>query len=275
MSFQYSILKVALNQDLDDTISIGLLLLAQDRYWFKYSQDRLKYIKPIIGPGHDALIKLLKIITRKINTVEGFQLDLYNDLNEFFSEDFLKQLSNQHKGMLRFSKPEPIVLTSINTKVFDGLFKSIIGEESRKKRRKTNPEKATVERKLIKPLIKKVHTHIKLDGNNISDLYFRYDLEAIGKNGDVYLAKYLDFSLTPPTLEMKIMRLLFLNRLIRQSYRTKTRVFAVATEPAMREPKKHKLYEFIARHEDLEVKAPDECPQIVGLFTQAEMRKFL
>ena len=125
MSFRYSILKISTNQDLNDTISIGLILLAEDRYWFKYSHDRLKYLKPFLGAHYEALIKILKIITRKIETVEGFQLDLYSDLNQFFSDEFLQQLSHQHIGMLRFSNPEPIVLTSVNTKVFDDLFESV------------------------------------------------------------------------------------------------------------------------------------------------------
>ena len=275
MSFHYSILKVSVNQGMNDTISIGLLLLAKDRYWFKYSHDKLKYLKPFLGFQHESLIKILKIITRKIETIEGFQLDLYSNLNDFFSEEFLKQISDQHVGMLRFTPPEPIALTSINSKVFDGLFKSIIGEDSKKRKRRSNPEKNIIERKLIKPLANRVHTHIKLDGNHISDLYFKYDLEALGKNDQIYLVKYLDFSLTSPTLEMKIMRLLFLNRLLGQMQRMKTRIFAIASEPPIQQAKKHDLYEFIARHEDLELKTPDECPQVVQLFLQAEMRNFL
>ena len=275
MSHHYSILKISINQDLNDTISVGLILLAEDRYWFKYSQDRLKYLKPFLGSQHESLIKILKIISRKIEAIEGFQLDLYSDLNEFFSEDFLKYLHHQHIGMVRFTSPEPIVLTSVNKKVFDGLFKSMIGEDAKKARRKRNPELAIIERKLIKPLSNRVHTHITLDGNKVPELYFRYELEACGKDDDIFIAKYLDFNQTPPTLDMKIMKLLFLTRLISQIYKTKVRVFVIASEPPRLKYKRHELYQFIVRNEALEVKTPDECPQVTALFAEAEMRKFL
>jgi hypothetical protein len=275
MSYQYCILKVSVNQDLDDALSIGLLLLAEDRYWFKYSQDRVKYLRPFLGNQHDSLIKILKIINRKIETIEGFQLDLYSDLNEFFSTEFMDQLHQQHIGMLRFSEPRPIVLTSVNKKLFDDLYNSIIGEDVKKRRRRKNPEKAIIERKLIKPLSNRVHTHITLDGKNIPELYFRYELEVIGKDDQIFMVKYLDFNQTPPTLDMKIMRLLFLSRLLSQVYRTKVRVFVIASEPPMAKHKQHELYDFIIRNETLEIKTPDECPLVATLFAEPEMRKFI
>ncbi|NNF35646.1 MAG: hypothetical protein HKN68_16180 [Saprospiraceae bacterium] len=275
MSYHYSILKISINQDLEDTISIGLLLLSKDRYWFKYSQDRLKYLKPFLGVHHAAIVKVLNIISRKINSIEGFQLDLYSPIDDYFNEEFLQHLSKQHIGMVRFSNPEPIVLTSVNQEVFDGVYKSLIGEEEKRKIRRKNPEKKIIERKLIKPLVGKVHTHIKLDGSSIPELYFRYDLEACGRNDHIFLVKYLDFNQTPPTLDMKIMRLLFLSRLMSQVFKTKTRVFVIASEPPIQNHKRHQLYKFVARNELLEIKTPDECPQVAALFAEAEMRKFI
>lgn len=275
MSYHYSILKISINQDLEDSISIGLLLLSRDRYWFKYSQDRLKYLKPFLGVHHAAVVKVLHIISRKINSIEGFQLDLYSHIDDYFNEEFLQHLSDQHIGMIRFSSPEPIVLTSVNQEVFDGVYRSLIGEEQKRIIRKKNPEKKIIERKLIKPLAGNVHTHIKLDGSKIPELYFRYELEACGRNDHIYLVKYLDFKQTPPTLDMKIMRLLFLSRLMSQRFRTKTRVFVIASEPPMQKHKRHQLYEFVARNELLEIKTPDECPQVATLFSEKEMRKFI
>ena len=275
MSQFYSILKISVNPKMDDTISIGLLMLAGDRYWFKFSREKLRYLRPFLGNNIQALEKTLNIITRKINSFEGFQLDLYSDLNTFFNESFLLELNDNQQGLIRFSTPKEILLTGVNAESFEGLFNSIIGKDETRRIVKRNREKEIIQQKLIKPLEGKVHTHFKLSANHLSDLYYRYELDAIGKAQSIYMAKHLDFAQTPSTLDMKIMRLLFINRLLTQVYRCKSRVFVIASEPPMVKKKRHQLYEFVARNEILEIRTPDECPQIVHFFLKEGMEEFI
>jgi hypothetical protein len=275
MNCYYSLLKISVNPNLDDEITVGMVLLTDQRYWYKYSEDILKQIKPLIPGNFNGLERTLKIINRKVDSLGNSQLDLYNAINPFFNESFLQTLAVQNTGLIRFSIPRPIVLTHVNNDIFDALFENILGPFKKKKIRRKNKDKVIITNQLIKPLADDVHTGITLRPNDIEGLYFNFPLECLGMNRTIGLVKYMDFRQTPQTLDMKVMHLLYINDLLKKIYKKKTQIYVLASEPLKPKTKAYRIFHFMNENDDIEIKDPEAASIVARMFLENGMKKFL
>jgi hypothetical protein len=268
-----SIIEVSPNLTLDDKVSLGVIIVSPNQVWFHYDQDLLRFLKPLLREAFPALDKILKMMRRKFKSLESKQLDLYQNVGEYFQNDLYKKLALEQDGIIRFSSPQPIAIPTFTEEGFMGVFHSIIGNWESKKKGIINEERKKVDQNLLRPLSKSMHTHYRLGPRQIDRLYFTFPIDAVGQQKDIYLIKYLDKNHTNQTLERKAMRLFFLTDAMQKQYNTSINTFIISSRPSARSRAKKYIYQLLERRRNIQIVDPDDVLQILKLLKQKDVKK--
>jgi hypothetical protein len=220
-----------------------------------------------------ALEKILKMMGRKLKSIESKQLDLYQNVGHFFQNDLYNKLAIEQDGIIRFSNPQPIAIPTFTEEGFMGVFHSILGNWEPKKKGLINEEKEKVDQILLRPLTKSMHTHYRLGPRQIDRLYFTFPIDAVGKKKDIYLIKYLDKNHTNQTLERKVMRLFYLMDAMQKQYNTSILTYIISSKPSARSRAKKHIYQLLERRRNIQIVDPDDVLQILKFLKQKEVKK--
>lgn len=164
MVTQYSIVSVLIRPEIQEKISIGLLLFNENEVYFSLSKNKVHACKALISP---ASYKILKEVAENIeSTIDKNKLthsDLKDDkiyigcvADNVFSPSYISYLSKYSNNVISYTSPKEIYL-EINVDNFTTLFKKYVDE--------INETKEFVTR--IKPI-----EYIKLQfGDKIKEYY--------------------------------------------------------------------------------------------------------
>ena len=107
----YSIIRIAPSPSTGDTLSVGLLLCYEDKYILKFSEDKIRIAKALIGEQAESIDFIEKHLKKFVTSHNESRLRLQNSLfegmniNTLLSPDYFSYLSNYSNGILQFSKP--------------------------------------------------------------------------------------------------------------------------------------------------------------------------
>lgn len=273
MNAYYSILKISPNPYLDDQLSLGLIIFSDSYVWFRYETELLRYLKPFLKNSFSGIEKMLKMMSRKIASLESHQLDLYNSIGPYFEKRLYENLALSQSGILRFSNPIPIAIPTTTEEGFNNIAIGILGDWRVEKTHLVNHEKNRIDQKLLIPLSDFIHTNVVLNSKHIQALYYRYPIDAIGMGENIYVIKYLNFKQTPQTLERKVMRLLYLLELMEKQYQKHIRTFIIGSIPPQRSRSKGYIYNLIISQPNLQFIQPEDVLQILKLLQSENVRK--
>lgn len=130
---------------------------------------------------------------------------------------------------------------------------------------------------LISRVEDKVHTNIELNSNVIPDLYFKYKMECLGKNGVITGAKILDMTSKEEIIEKEAFHYLVLINTLKRRYDRKkeNNFFLISDEPEDVSSKKHKLWSALKREKDFKVKDSEEVDEVADIILESKASKFL
>lgn len=201
----YSILYLKSESISDEKIAIGMLLNADRKPLFDYSEDKLKLASKIIdSEAVDSIEKLLKNIKRKVVSLsknkyqkEAFDVDPFT--NSYF--DYLNRYSN---NLMLYSKPAENI-GDFKLEDFDSLFKLLVDKNYGIEEKVTVTFRKKVEEKLRASRVsERVDIKYRVPKDSVKSILRSHEVDYIGANGKIYSGNVIDTSTDHSTIENKI-----------------------------------------------------------------------
>jgi hypothetical protein len=257
---------------LGDRVAIGMLLFKNNQLTYRFSEDKLSDLKSILGSKKDLINKSLLATQKYVENIDTNKKPIFNEARNIVSESYLEKLSIYSNGIIQYEKPRLAVLTDtfdLNT-LFDSFFppKTSVKEENYK-----DKFKQIIESNFISKVSQSIHVKIDIDYTIIPDFYLSYNLDAIGKNGILYLAKYLDFT---KVQNAAISHLLVTNDSLSKHFNNGqiNKIFIFGEEPKLNTDE-HKKWDYLHKLDGFSLKHPTESCAVADHILDAGAKKFL
>lgn len=135
MITQYSILSVLIRPEIQEKISIGLLLFDTNDVYFSFSKNKLQVSKELLSNSSYKILKeVLESIERKVETdnlklsdKKKFKIYKNRITDNTFSTSYISYLSKYSNNVISFTNPKEIYL-EINNQNFSSLFRKYIDD---------------------------------------------------------------------------------------------------------------------------------------------------
>ena len=268
---KYSIVYISPDSRLGDRVAVGMLLFKDHKLIFRFSEDKLKGIRSALGSKAELIKKSLQATQKYIANIDLNKDPIFNEDQHIVSEAYLEKLSIYSNGIIQYQKPRLAILTETfdENKLFESLFPSspAKGENTKDK------NKQIIETDFINVVKENIHVKIGIDHHIIPDFYLNYALDAIGKNGTLYLAQYFDFD---KVKDASISHLLVTNESLNKQFnKDKTnKVFIFGTEPELNTDD-HRRWDYLYKQEGFLLKHPSESGAVAEEMLRAGVKKFL
>jgi hypothetical protein len=189
-----SILKFVNNPISEENIALGLVVISNDKVFFKLSNQKIDLVKKLNSNS----AKLLDFSLNQLRNYLAHDLeDRSMNLIEFKSKvnkDFLVRLSKYNNGILQFSQPS-FIKSEVNTELFHDYFLKFIGEDSIEKLKViSEPSRlfSNVQEKFSTPLRDRIDIDYTIRKKQLPSLFFDFNFDGIGVNGALYVVKSVD-----------------------------------------------------------------------------------
>ncbi len=255
MKTYYSILYFNIRPEIDERLSIGLLMVFGTKVGFRYSKQKLNAAKGLIStPVFKAAINYLKYIDRSVDSYKkvntpggGMDLSVENKYHKLFSESYLEYLSRYNNNFLSFTKPKVFDL-EFTDEVFRTLFTKLIDDDYTTGRAE-KPEKEIVRfKKIYYPKVRSYYSiEETIDSTNFSGLLTPIKLDLLGKNEQEVFGQSVDFDNQVSFLEHSISKLMHLHYALPDA-----KQFIIGTEPEKQKEINHRIWENARSHNVLE-----------------------
>jgi hypothetical protein len=135
MATQYSILSVLIRPEIQEKISIGLLLFDSDEVYFSFSKNKLQVSKELLSNSSFKILReILESVEKKIESdhlrhsyKKGFKIFKNRTVDNTFSTSYISYLSKYSNNIISFTDPKEIYL-EINNQNFTSLFRKYVDD---------------------------------------------------------------------------------------------------------------------------------------------------
>ncbi len=258
----YSILYCSIRPNVNERVSIGLLVASESKVYFSYSQEKLLIIKPLLSSEAYNLIKTnLKSLTKIYSEcMNDFIIDSFKG-HALFRDDYISYLSRYSNNLLTYSAPANIDI-QLSQIVFNKLFeKFVFGIPSAQE--KVKPVVEIVKRRLAKTISNHVAFDVELDKTRIPGLIVPAKVWFIGKNEVEVTGEVKDFNTQVHTLQQQLNAHLFLIEKLKDTPEGKHgKFFMIADEPSKQMKENHSLWESIRNANILDIVPTSEIQRI-------------
>src|SRR5690606_24100681 len=192
----FSIIYLPLKPNLQEKISVGLVMSNNDRTLFKVSITKLQIVKNLFSNNKYNLIKdyfnnIIKEIEPKVEEPRLDVMDNYS--NNWLNESYFSYLNRYSNNLVIYSEPRKIDLevTSDNFKeLFEKLVFNFVDDIHT---RKPNDILSKVKAKLYSKIEERVNLNVTVKSSDFTELITPVDVNFIGKNGIVVAGQAIDF----------------------------------------------------------------------------------
>ena len=249
MFTQYCILFALIRPEIQEKISIGLLLFNNEEVYFSYSKNKLNAAKNLLTKSSFKLVKdILENIEDKIeddnNDLNKSSLKIFKNkaFDNTFSLSYITYLSRYSNNAICFSEPKEINI-NLDNQSFKGLFKKYIDNHSEKPSTQEKPKLFDIIRQKYET---KIYAHFDVNKEVTHDLVKNLitpvRVDFTGRNEiDVY-AQTVDMESSPTTVANHINSFIHL----KSTYKTNNipvQDFIITKEPnKITYPKQHDIW---------------------------------
>lgn len=125
----FSIIYLPLNSNLQEKISIGLIMFNDEKNLFKISNQKLHVIKNLIAPNkYSSLKNYFSNIVNELNPkIDEYELNIKDNVssNKWITASYFHYLNKYSNNLVIYSKPKNID-TDINEDTFKWLFNKLV-----------------------------------------------------------------------------------------------------------------------------------------------------
>lgn len=268
----YSIVYVSPDSRLGDKVAIGMLLLDGAHLIFKYSLQKLHNLKSVLGDYWDPVSKSLRATQKYIENIDITKKPIFQEAREMVSKDYLTKLSIYANGLIQFQEPKTAILTS--TFGVDQFYLSLFPEDHKTIEKSAKPNyRNLIDQSFVSKIEQQVHVKIDIDDKIIPDFYINYSLDAIGRNGEIYIAKYIDFSVEQKApISHLIVTTEELSRIFNNNKFSNVFIFGVEPEIGS---ELHKKWAFVNKYKGYKMFHPDQAEEVANIFLNSGATKFI
>lgn len=272
MKSHYTIISAVVRPEIQEKISIGLLLVSTTGLYFSCSRNKLAVVRSLIDKS---LFRFLNDTIRQIDL--AIETEVANkgtifsssDHHAQFSEGYLSYMNRYSNNLISFSSPVQIEMEA-DQNLFNFLFSKYIDATE------TAPKRTKSVEAVKSEFLPKVNTHFnierELSRNDIPELLMSVNVDMIGKNEVPVFSQIIDFERNMNFIQQDVAVLEFLfNALEKQLPKS----FLVGNEPdksaypkshaAWNDLRNYSKFEFVALEEIERVKAYAEEHEVVPL----------
>lgn len=189
-----SILKFVNNPISEENIALGLVVISNNKLFFKISSQKIELAKKLDSNSSKLLDLSLKQLRNYFaHDLEDKSMNLIQ-FNSQVSRDFLIRLSKYNNGILQFSIPS-YIKSEVSPQAFEDYFRRFIGEDPVEKLKAlSEPSRLAINlhEKFREPLYERIDIDITIRKKQLPSLFFDFDLDGIGVNGALYVVKSVD-----------------------------------------------------------------------------------
>lgn len=237
MRSYFSIVYAGIRPNVDERISVGLLLANDESVRFDFSTAKLAAVSKLIpDSGRHMLVSSLRAIKEAIN-------NRFTRHADAFSEGYLEYLSKYANNLLTFDPPRIIDFPN-NTDPFPSLFIKYVSDAEQlvvATRRQNVSD--VLETELLPRIENRVNWKCKIGKKELSTVVVpSITVDAIGKNGHVVLTQAFDFDSVGPHLPNSLFKFFYIANAFEHQTSEPPKIFVVGHEPSMNLKVNHDIW---------------------------------
>tara|TARA_R100000935_G_scaffold15037_2_gene29863 strand:- start:23 stop:883 length:861 start_codon:yes stop_codon:yes gene_type:complete len=245
----FSIIYLPFKPDLQEKISVGLVMSNGEKTIFKVSDKKLQIVKNLISNQRYNLVKsyLNNISEEVASKSNDFTLDIdFKTINNWLNESYFNYLNRYSNNLVIYSEPRNIDL-EINSENFKTIFQKLIFDFNEEVDLiKIENILTKVKTKLYSKIEDRVNLNVTLKSSDFKELLTPVDVNFIGKNGKVVAGQTIDFVKRLYNLEHDLTSFISLTKAVDYPNKYKGKYFLVGQEPDKKEhPKNHKTWRHV------------------------------
>jgi hypothetical protein len=245
----FSIIYLPLNSNLQEKISIGLVMSNGEKSIFKVSNPKLHVIKGLISPNRFSILKnyFNNIMNEIEPKVDEFRLDIKSEIsNNWLNESYFSYLNRYSNNLVIYSEPRNID-TDVNLESFKAIFNKYVFEfDEEINIIKDEDILSKVKNKLLTKIEDKVNLNVTVSSNDFNELLTPVDVNFIGKNGVVVAGQTIDFMKRLYNLENDLTRYISFTKAVDYSSGDRGKYFLVGQEPnKIESPSNHRTWKHV------------------------------
>jgi hypothetical protein len=250
----YSILSINIKPEINERLSIGMIMIYGDKVFFQYSKNKLSVIQHLIpSETYKAALDYLKLIKNSVasksrldKSVNELNIKPDNKYDRIFSEQYLQYLSRYNNNLISFTNTNYLDIEG-SEDVFNSLFVKLIYESVYEKP-ETKLKRIDSFKKGYYPRVKPYfNIERKIDSTDFSGLLTPVKIDLMGKNEIEVFAQSIDFDKEIRSIEFNVGNLLQINRAIPTA-----KQFVLGFEPGKQNKIHHRVWNNIRKNADFD-----------------------
>ena len=248
MNTFYTILSAVIRPEIDEKLSLGLMLINDRNVSFYVSEKKLSVVKKLVSNNY------FKGIKQSIKFIESSFIKTQNNIKEttiyfesnntdkldVFNYKYIDYLSDYNNNVLSFSKPIPIKL-DYSESLFKKLFYKYIDEYSFLDIETKPLSQIKKFKNSFYPKVEKYfNIEQEINSLNYKGLIMPIKLDLMGKNEIEVFANTIDMSKNKQIIELGLADLLHISRAI-----PKAKQFIISSEPNKSNEINHRIWKNI------------------------------
>jgi hypothetical protein len=232
----FSIIYLPLNSNLQEKISIGLVMSDGEQSIFKVSNPKMQIVKGLISPNKYNILKnyFNNIINEIDPKIDDFKLNIKADVsNNWLNESYLSYLNRYSNNLVIYSEVRKIE-TDVTLETFKQLFNKYVfeyDEEIVSQIDKSKDILFKVKTNLFAKIEDRVNLNVTVNSNNFNELLTPVDVNFLGKNGVIVAGQTIDFAKRLYNLENDLTRFISFTKAVDYSSKVKGKYYLVGEEP--------------------------------------------
>lgn len=244
MQSYFTIISANIRPEIDEKISIGLLLVSGRDVYFNYSKEKLNVTKELLPAVTQRYLKdTIKQIATEIGEYGKAHLSL--DANEFskqhdvFKASYIHYLTRYSNGVLNFSDPKQIDLAA-EPVLLQSLFRKYIDENTGGISNSKPNKFDAVKGKFYSKIDKQFNIEKEFTSNEIPKLIVPIKIDMIGKNERVVYAQSIDLERRTYNIQTDI----GIVATLKQIYNGQAQGYIISSEPDKKAyPEQHQTWQ--------------------------------
>lgn len=272
MNWNYSIVQISPNPELGDAVSIGIILVNKSETIIEYDIDKVKSLKKLFDFDIKIILRILKNFKDHYPKSTNYNHELKLNHNNSPIEN-LEYFDVYMNGLLSITKPQLINLAKESIGEF---IRTVLKIKPKEAKVCIHNYRPVLEQNLYMPLKDKVHTNIEISNHVVPNLFFNIHFDALGLNGSIISAKFLNFNATAETIVKHLTNVNTALNILSNNTKNdnKGTMYIIAEEP--KEKEGIQIWDIINKKEsDYSVVHPDEVIRITNAFHTNGSKKFL
>jgi len=260
MKSHYTILSAVIRPEIQERISIGLLLVSANELFFMCSKNKLAIVRSLIDSSlykflNDTIRQIDTAITTESTNKGSLFIDAAHNLQ--FSEGYISYMNRYSNNLIHFSAPVQIDLAA-DDKLFGLLYSKYVDATVAPQKKSKSIDTIKTE---FYPQIKAYYnTDREITTYDIPNLPMSVNVDIIGKNEVTTFAQIIDFERQLNFIQQDVAVLDFLRNAFDKN---QSKGFMVANEPDKTvHPKSHAAWNDLRKWNKFDYLALDEIDQI-------------